>query len=312
VNAAARFAWLSLAPFLIAACRAAPPAEFPPGHGTARGEFVIYGDTRPWMLAEVWRKPSGDERRAVIARLAEERPDFIVNTGDLVAAGSMASQWTTFDEETKPLRDAAIPYYASLGGHDLWPIESAGLEHAAARFPYVADRVGYGLRHGYVDVIVLDSTVSGLPEEQQAKQSAWFLARLAADDADPAVRCVIVACHHTPMTNSASVADSAWVVTHVLDPARTHRKFKALFGGHTHSYEHFVADGVHVVVSGGGGAPLMDVAGPGGAHRDLYEGPRGHHFCRIMPRSDHVDVEVVMLADDHTWSVADRFAITVE
>jgi 3',5'-cyclic AMP phosphodiesterase CpdA len=289
----------------------APPAAFPTAYTNARGEFVIHGDTRPWMLAEVWRKPSGDERRAVIARLAEERPDFIVNTGDLVAAGSMASQWTTFDEETAPLREQAIAYFASLGGHDLWPIERVGLEHAAARFPYLAERIGYGLRHGYVDVIVLDSTASGLPPEQQDAQSAWLRDRFSADDADPSVRCVIVACHHTPMTNSASVGDSEWIVRHVLEPGRKCRKFKALFGGHTHSYEHFLADGVHVVVSGGGGAPLMDVAGPGGTHRDLYDGPRGHHYCRLTPRVDRVDVDVVMLAADGTWFDADHFAITV-
>src|SRR5262249_51654162 len=72
-----------LATLLLAACRSAPPAVYSGAVSTSRGEFVVCGDTRGWMMGELWRAPSGFERRAVFDRLAEERPDFVLNTGDL-------------------------------------------------------------------------------------------------------------------------------------------------------------------------------------------------------------------------------------
>lgn len=300
---------LLLALLLLAACRIAPPAVYPGAFSTARGEFVIYGDTRPWIFGEFWRAPAGDARRAVIARLAEEAPDFVLNTGDLVAFGSNAGAWAGFDEEMAPIREKGIAYFAALGNHDLWPDPAAALVQWNARFPHMGAQRWYALRHGAIDLVVLDTNFALLTPEQAAAQAAWYRDRLAADDADAEVRCVIVACHHTPRTNGIAHGSSDWVMTNVVEPGRTCSKFRAVFAGHVHSYERFLDRGVHIVVSGGGGAPLMDVAGPAGTNPDLYDGPRGHHFCRLIPRDDRIDVEVVMLGGDGAWFIADRFAI---
>ena len=294
---------------LLAACRVAAPAVYPGVCSTVRGEFVIYGDTRPWIFGEFWRAPAGDSRRAVIARLAEEEPDFVLNTGDLVAFGSHAGAWAGFDEEMAPLREKGIAYWAALGNHDLWPDPDAAIAHWNARFPHMNGQRWYALRHGAIDLVVLDTNSGLLTPGQIAAQAAWYRDRLAADDADPDVRCVIVACHQTPMTNGIAHGSSQWVMENFVEPGRSCSKFRAVFAGHVHSYERFLDRGVHIVVSGGGGAPLMDVEGPGGTYPDLYDGPRGHHFCRLTPREDRIDVEIVMLGGGGAWFVADRFAI---
>jgi hypothetical protein len=297
---------------VLAACRTAPPpAVYPNEFTTARGEFVVCGDTRGWIFGEFWRAPQGFERRAIVGRLVRERPDFVLNSGDLVAMGSSESDWEVFDAETAPLRDAGIAYLPVLGNHDLWPSTSGGLANWFARFSWLQGRRWYEVRYGYADLVVLDTNDSSLTADEISAQDAWYAERLAAADADPSVRCVLVVCHHAPITNCLFHGSSAWVREHFVALARTHPKVRAFVAGHVHSYEHFREDGVDFLVSGGGGAPLMDVAGPRGEHADLYDGPRGHHFCRFVPKDDRIDVEMERMDDDGRWSVADRWSIAL-
>jgi 3',5'-cyclic AMP phosphodiesterase CpdA len=294
---------------LLAACATAPPAAYSGEFTNARGEFVVCGDTRGWITGEYWRAPSGFERRAVFDRLAEERPDFVLNTGDLVSAGSSGSQWEVFDVETSALRANGIAYLPALGNHDLWPSKDGGLAKWFARFPFLHGRRWYDVRYGYVELIVVDSNESALSADETAEQAAWFRGRIAAADADATVRCVMVAMHHAPITNSVFHGSSAWARAQFVEPALASGKTKAFLTGHVHSYEHFVENGVHFLVSGGGGAPLMDVDGPTGANRDLYDGPRGHHFVRVIPRDDRIDFEIEMLDDERRWFRADAWSI---
>jgi len=298
-----------LATLVVASCRAAPPAVYGCDATVRRGEFVVCGDTRGWLMGELWRKPSGFERREVLAQIADEAPDFVLNTGDLVSAGSVAAEWEVFDVETAALREKGIGYAPVLGNHDLWPSPEGGLAEWFARFPFLDGRRWYELRYGRIDLLALDSNLAQLTPAQIDEESAWFRARLAAADADDSVRCVLVAMHHSPITNSVLPVGGERVRTLFVEPALAHRKVRAFVTGHVHSYEHFVGNGVHFLVSGGGGAPLMDVAGPTGAHRDLYDGPRGHHFVRMIPRDDRIDVEVEMLARDGRWFLADAWSI---
>lgn len=295
--------------FAAAACRSTPPAVYPGEVRFARGSFAVCSDTRGWIMGEMWREPSGFERRAMIAKLAEERPDFIVNGGDLVSAGSHRSQWEVFDLETAPLRSAGVAYLPVLGNHDLWPDPKAGLANWWVRFPHLGGRRWNEIRYGHVTVLLLDSNATELTIEEEREQDAWFAARLDAARTDPSVRGVIAVFHHPVMTNSIAHGMSPWVRTHFVEPARGHEKLKLFITAHVHSYEHFAEDGVHFLVSGGGGAPLMDVKGPSGRFKDLYDGPRGFHFCRVTPQKDRIDVEMVRLVEDGGFSVADKWSV---
>jgi 3',5'-cyclic AMP phosphodiesterase CpdA len=305
---------LLLVAALVAACRAAPAGPCPQYCGDVTigcGEFVVCGDSRGHVFGEFWRPRTDDERRAIFAQLAEEAPDFIVNTGDLVADGSDLAAWAQFDREAEALRDRRIPYIPVLGNHDLWPHDEQALANWFARFPFLDGRRWFNVRYGSIDLVVIDSNADALTPRQIEEQEAWYRERLAADDADPEVRLVVVALHHSPYTNSYLVGNSEWVARLFVGPARASRKARLFFTGHVHSYEHFLVDGVHFVVSGGGGAPLMDVAGRRGRFRDLYSGPRRHHYCRVIPRDDRVDVQVVMRGDAGGWTIADAFSVAL-
>jgi 3',5'-cyclic AMP phosphodiesterase CpdA len=292
-----------------ASCKSTPPAVFPGEVRRTAGFFAVASDTRGWIAGEMWREPSGFERRAVVAKLAEERPDFIVNGGDVVSAGSYRSQWEIFDLESKSMRDAGIAYLPVLGNHDLWPDKREGLANWHARFPHLGGRRWNEFRYGAVSLLLVDSNATELSIEEERQQDEWFVARLDAAEADASVRCVMVVCHHPVMTNSIARGNESWVRSHFVEPAKRHGKAKLFITAHVHSYEHFAGEGIHYLVSGGGGAPLMDVAGPKGPEKDLYDGPRGHHFCRIAPREDRIDVEMVRLGDDGGWTVADKWSI---
>ena len=73
--------------------------------------FVAYGDTRS----------NPDVHRTIIGMIVGQKPEFVLQSGDLVSDGGNPRQWEQFSEITKPLRDAHIAYYPARGNHDAGP-----------------------------------------------------------------------------------------------------------------------------------------------------------------------------------------------
>jgi hypothetical protein len=67
--------------------------------------------------------------------------------------------------------------------------------------------------------------------------------------------------HHPPMTAVASRQGSNLHMA-ALIPMFQQYKVTAGFFGHDHNYQHYLKNGVHYFVTGGGGAPLYDVDKP--------------------------------------------------
>ena len=300
---------LSLIALTAAACRSATPATYSPEVRDRTGTFIVYGDTRPWLPAEVWRETGARERRLVLDRIVAEDPDFVVNSGDVVAVGSSRRHWARFDREMEALRAKEIPYLPALGNHDYWIDAEPALENWFARFPDLEGRKWYERTYRGVRLLVLDNNRRHLLEYEKAAQERWFRARLIEAEEDDDVHCVIVVAHESPYSNAVFSEDCGWFCDAIVEPAKRSPKVRAFFTGHVHSYERFRQDGVEFVVSGGGGAPPMDVRARGRRWPDLHDGPRRYHFCRLTVHADRIDVEVVMLAADETWFVADVFTI---
>ncbi|MBI4556179.1 MAG: metallophosphoesterase family protein, partial [Candidatus Hydrogenedentes bacterium] len=69
--------------------------------------FVVFGDTR-----------SRHEIHArLVKRIADEKPLFVINTGDLVSDGRSMADWEKFFEVSGGLM-RTIPYYPVLGNHE--------------------------------------------------------------------------------------------------------------------------------------------------------------------------------------------------
>jgi 3',5'-cyclic AMP phosphodiesterase CpdA len=274
-------------------------------------KLVVYGDSRPKIALEFWRPDASVPRRAVIERIAAERPALVVHSGDLVRVGASAEEWRGFDSEIAPIRDAGIPFFPALGNHEYVGAEAEAMANFEARFPLLAGRRWYDLRAGPLAVVVIDTNLEDLSSARVEEQCAWYRGRLRDLDADPAVRAVFVVGHHPPLTNAVVHGPSAAVRARFLEPAKEHAKVKAFFSGHVHAYERFEEDGIHLVVSGGGGAPRMEVR-DGLRARDLFSGPpvRPFHYCLVTVEERRAVVDVIML-DDATgaWARGDGFVV---
>jgi 3',5'-cyclic AMP phosphodiesterase CpdA len=270
--------------------------------------FILFGDSRRKLSEEFWRQSYDTERLAVIRALADEAPAFIVNTGDLVTAGSDSAEWRHFHEENQPIFSKKIPYFPALGNHEYMWNRREGTANTFAAFPQMKGRKWYDIRFPPVLLLLLDSNFPQLDEAEIDAQDRWLAESLAAAEKEDALRHVILICHHAPYTNAVSHGDSLDVQRHFLK--RLTPKAHIVLTGHVHSYERFLVDNVQYVVSGGGGAPLfqLDVERP--RHKgDLFptrEAYRPAHYCRFTIDGPRLRCEVIMLQNG-AWKTADTF-----
>jgi Icc-related predicted phosphoesterase len=272
---------------------------------------VVYGDNRSRHPMEFWLKDTTRARQRVAYRIAQIRPDAVINTGDIVDRGASAGAWKVFDEENAWLRRMGVPYYPVLGNHEYQggPVEDA-LENYFARFPYLDNKRWYELRIGPVVFLMLDSNFGEMTEEEARSQLTWLQASLTDCERDPNVKMTVIATHHPPFTHSRNEYPSAKVTHLVLPLIGGHSKCKLFFSGHSHSYERFRVGGLHYIVTGGGGAPL-DFTEEAVFPEDLYEGGtiRRFHYCLMTFYKRECSIEMFEMQPDASWVVRDSVEI---
>jgi hypothetical protein len=212
---------------------------------TAAFQFVAYGDTR--TRHDVHRK-------VVEAILKYAAPDFIVQTGDMVADGSDSSLWPTFfDIEHQLLRKAA--YFPALGNHE---------RNDSFFYQFFGGKAYYSFNWGNAHFTILDSDVPNVAPTPAARDAFWAEeTRWLEDDLqrNQNAEYRFVAAHHPPMTAVAKRQDDNPHMK-ALIPMFEKYKVTACIFGHDHNYQHYLKNGVHYIITGGGGAPLYDVDMP--------------------------------------------------
>ena len=214
-----------------------------PAAGASEYNFVLYGDTRT----------RHDVHRRVIAQVLKQGvPDFIVNSGDQTEDGRNPRLWSIFfDAERELLRQAAI--YPSLGNHE----RNARNYHDffQAEMPY------YSFNWGNAHFSVINSDIGNVGTSRVEKDEFWtrqtkWLEEDLKSHQNQSFRFVVA--HHPPVT---AVARRQGDNKHMQDlvPMLEQYKVTAALFGHDHNYQHYLRNGIHYVVSGGGGAPLYDV-----------------------------------------------------
>jgi hypothetical protein len=217
-----------------------------PANDAAPFRFVLYGDVRT----------RHDVHRKVIAKILESGvPDLVVHSGDLVENGFDSSLWATFfDIERDLLRQTA--FAPALGNHDRNSKDF--YDYFQRDLPY------YSFNWGNAHFTVINSDVPNVSaskiarDEFWARQTRWLEEDLAANQKSD-YRFVLA--HHPPFT---AVERRQGDNPHMTALAGMFEKYKvtAAMFGHDHNYQHYLKNGVHYVVSGGGGAPLYDVNKP--------------------------------------------------
>jgi len=250
-------------------------------------EFVVYGDnrTRPDV-----------HRKVIESILKNSQPEFIVQTGDMVENGTDPSLWPIFfDIERELLRKAA--FFPAEGNHE---------RNARDYFEFFQVPSYYSFNWGNAHFCVLDSDIANVAPSEVGRQAFWkeqtaWLEEDLKKNQNAAFRFVVA--HHPPITAVANRQGNNPHMTALMPLLEQMHVTAALFG-HDHNYQHYLKNGIHYVITGGGGAPLYDVSKP----------PEGitqkvvstENFLRV--RSDgkvmHVD------AIDPTGATLDSFDLT--
>lgn len=216
-------------------------------HGDAPFQFVVYGDTRT----------RHDVHRQVIdALLRQAKPDLVLHTGDLVANGADTSLWPVFfDIERELLRRTA--FFPVLGNHERNDRNFYEFFDVPAT-PYRS------FTWGTVHFVLLDSDIGNVSKSDTERKAFWnqqvqWLEDDLQKSQGAAFRFVIA--HHPPLTAVAKRQGDNPHMT-ALMPLFEKYRVTAGFFGHDHNYQHYLRNGVHYLITGGGGAPLYDVDRP--------------------------------------------------
>lgn len=261
--------------------------------------LIAYGDQRFTDQANV-RATDPRVRRWLVEQIAAERPAGVIMNGDVPLSGDVVNDYTVFQSETKPWRDAHLRVFPALGNHELHGDLQQALEHWWATFPELRNRRWYSVQFGSrVYLLTLDSDTSLLPESEQAR---WIEAQIHG--LPSSIDFVIVALHHPPVAdiqqhiqvshnprpNEIALRD------YLSKAARTSHAAFLVSAGHIHNYERSVYEGVTYLVSGGGGAvPHYVERTPEDQYKSVLF--PNYHYMRLSIGKDRMHVGMYRVVD---------------
>jgi acid phosphatase type 7 len=250
-------------------------------------EFVLYGDNR--TRHDVHKK-------VVEAILKTSQPDFILQTGDMVENGTDSALWPIFfDIERELLRKVA--FFPTVGNHE---------RNARDFYEFFQAPPYYSFTWGNAHFCMLNSDIGNVAPSEMLRQQFWkeqtaWLEEDLKKNQNAQFRFVVA--HHPPMT---AVASRQGANKHMIDlvPLLEQMHVTGAFFGHDHNYQHYLKNGIHYVVSGGGGAPLYDVNTPPAGITQKVASTENFLRMRYDGKTIHVE------AMDATGAKIDTFDLT--
>jgi hypothetical protein len=222
---------------------------------TARREIDFISDTQqPMTIEKIKLRPNHNTKATslLLADMLQQKPRAIYMLGDVVAVGSSKHKWAAIDRFIDTCRRSNIAVHALLGNHDLMWSRRKGERRFQQRFPDNVD-IGYVSITDSIAIVMLNSNFSKLSAAEIDKQQHWYLDTLNNLNHDPAIKTIIVSCHHAPYSNSKIVGSSAAVQHYFLPPFMQTTKCSLFITGHAHAFEHFTSGNKNFLVIGGGG-----------------------------------------------------------
>lgn len=273
---------------------------------------IAYGDMR-FTDPSTLPAPNVTARRALVARIAQERPDAVLLNGDLLMRGGDPADYAIYQTETQAWRDAKLRVFPVLGNHEFANCEVPQcLQNWWGMFPELKDRRWYSVQLGTkLYVIGLDSNDSLLPGSPQHR---WLETQVAS--VPRSFEFVLITLHHEPVGDVQAGADdnprpNEMALADLLK--QVNRKSTARFvviAGHIHNYERFEQDGVVYLVSGGGGAPQQTIER---TPSDLFQDNSfpNFHYMKFVLNGGALKATMCRLADPDgpVWEVKDAFQI---
>jgi hypothetical protein len=185
------------------------------------------------------KQPQIDVARQMVSARAVFPFEFVITLGDNIYTGSQPSDFEkAFALPYKPLLDAGVPFYATLGNHD----------KTNERFYKPFNMNGatyYAFKKGNVHFFALDSNY------MDPKQTAWIETQLREAGNGGWKICYF----HHPLYSSARFHGSDTDLRRVLEPIFVRYGVDVVFSGHDHVYERMrPQQGIYYFIEGASGS----------------------------------------------------------
>lgn len=224
-----------------------------PSEKTENFSFAVVGDSRDNPV----------KFQNILEKIEDFNPLFIIHLGDMVSEGTPEE----YNGLNQLIGTSKVPIYTVLGNHD---IKGRGRSHYSKIFGMYYHSFDLGNTH----FILLDNAKGDLGQSQLD----WL-----RNDLEKNNKSVVIVCMHMPAFDPRQ--GTAHAMTDTSDAKALVALFKefqvdAVYTAHIHSYLADTQDGIRYIISGGGGAPLVQ------------EGAR-YHFILTNISNGNITTEMI-------------------
>lgn len=262
--------------------------------------FAVYGDNRT----------NHDDHQAVVEAIITTKPDFVVNTGDLLEEGGRLYDWDKFFEIEQILLKS-YPLFPCFGNHE----GRGGGEYLFQGYFSLPESTGSGLyysfNYGNSHFIIINTEEDISPESGQYN---WVANDLGAAEGNPDIVHIFACLHRPAYSSGRHGGNEGRPITDTLVPLFEKYDVDIVFSGHDHDYERCQdpeldrdqPEGTIYIVTGGGGAPLYSIDEEHKLANPFYIGifESKLHFCQIDVSGENIEVTVI----DATGETIDSFS----
>ncbi|MDP8214933.1 MAG: metallophosphoesterase family protein [Candidatus Euphemobacter frigidus] len=270
--------------------------------------FAVYGDNR-----SSWSNYTTFHPIVVQSIIYYTLPDLVFNVGDVVLTGDWCEEtrnvgWgTEYFHPGQPLL-GYIPNFVSIGNHEYSESGNPAYFQDYFSFPDNGSPnpdnrdLWYSFDYSNAHFVVVNSNYyeAGGDFSPGSEQYEWLLSDLQSADST----WKFIAFHHPPYVRSPR-ADPK--VEEYLVPLFERYGVQAVFNGHIHFYERSRKRGIHYIVTGGGGGPLVEVGDPGLNPYSIYAESLFHH-CQV----DINGSDLSFFARDTDGEIFDSFGMNLD
>ncbi|KAF0152853.1 MAG: metallophosphoesterase [Ignavibacteria bacterium] len=276
---------------------------FSQNQGADSVKIVFLSDTQePTIFERVLLSYNNNAkaRELILNKIASDSPRVVFHLGDLVASG-LISSWEEIDTLVSMLKNQRAYFYPVPGNHEYIPFGDVSAASYFKRFG-VLSGICYSTRINQLGVILINSNFDELSKKERDFLLNKYSKILSLYENDSNIKQIIVACHHSPFTNSKIVAPSKDVQKYLLPGFLKSKKSVLFLSGHSHAFEHFKMYGKDFFVIGGGGGiqhPLY--LNEDAIYKDLFsktEDKRMFHFIEITVKEKNVTINLNMLNEN--------------
>jgi acid phosphatase type 7 len=243
--------------------------------------IAIYGDSR-----------TGDSiHQIVVKAMISFHPVAVFHVGDLVFNGRNENDWKKFMKITAGLREHT-KFYPALGNHE------RETPYVSTAFDIPDHGKWYSVDVDSIHFIVLDY-LSDFSEN--SIQYQWLKKDLTSSDEKKQFKIIVL---HSPVYSTGPHIGKSKEIRAELVPLFEKYHVGIVFSGHNHCYERSIVNNIAYIVTGGGGAPLMDQVNKA-PWSQIYL--KTYHFCILEINRGEITLKCI----DTSLRVLDEVAFKI-